>query len=242
MGDTVETPPLAEVLRVALEHAAKTMRVFLPGTVEEYDAARGTASIRVDVGEYVRIAGKEVPEHDPVLVDVPVEWPGAGGAYIVFPLRRGDPGRLFFGDRSLDEWKDNAEGAVLARDRRYHHTSDAVFAPGLHRPAAPWKGATGGAVRTDAVTLGYEGTPSQEGMQIHITPAAITLGKKDPAYAVALAEKLEAELAKLRTALTNWVPVASDGGAALKTALTTQGVVTLGWGTGLGSTHVKVDE
>lgn len=244
MGDTVETPPLIEVLRVALEAAAKELRVFLPGTVEEYDAKRGTVNVRIDVGEYVRVAGKERPEHDPVLVDVPVEWPGAGGAVLVFPLRRGDSGRVLFGDRSLDEWKENATGAVLARDRRHHHIADAAFAPGLRRPASPWKGAKGDAVRTDAVTLGYEGTSGAEGMQIHITPAMIALGKQDPAYAVALAEKVEADLKELRDVFAAWqvAGTLADAGA-LKTALTTAGIIgpTSTWGTGLGSSKVKVD-
>lgn len=242
MPDSNGTPTLIEVVDAAMEKASKRMRVHLPGTVEEVhmdaDGNAVSVDVRVDVGEYRLSGGREVPDLDALLPNVPIEWMGAGGACLTFPIQRGDMGLLLFMDKGLDEWKSNASGQVVARAKRRHDLTDAVFAPGLHRLAAPWKGA-----RTDAVTLGYEaGAGGAEPMRIHVTPDGIALGKKDPAYAVALAEKLETELAKLRTALTNWVPVASDGGAALKTALTAQGVTTPSWGTGLGSTHVKVDE
>lgn len=237
--DTNGTPSETQLLKAALAWAARRMRVHLPATVEEYDAAKGAVSVRVDVGEYVRTTNGEVGEHEPVVPTVPVEWPGAGGARLTFPLRRGDTGLLLVCDRSLDEWKANASGQVLPRDRRTHQLTDAVFVPGLRRPAAPWKAADGGAVRTDAVTLGYEGGPGAEGMQLHITEGGMALGEKDPAYAVALAEKVALALTDLKAAIEGAVPIAQDGGVALQAGIL---LALKNWPPALGSTTVKVKE
>lgn len=205
MPDTNGTPSDAELLKAAVQWAMKRVRVHLPATVEEVhldDAGHvRTVDVRVDVGEYVRGLEGEVAEYEPILPNVAVEWPGGGGARLTFPLARGDLGLLLFCDRSLDEWQANPTGQVVARDKRTHHLNDAVFAPGLRRPAAPWTGA-----RTDAVTLGYEaGAGGQEGMQLHITPTVMALGAKDPAYAVALAEKVKTELESLRSTVATLV-------------------------------------
>lgn len=221
------TPSDVELIEAALTYFSRRLRVHLPGSVEAVNVdAEGNAvsvDVRVDVGEYRLEAGVEVPSVDPVLPSVPIQWDGAGGARATFPLQRGDQGLLLFCDRPLDEWKSNASGRVVARVKRWHDLADAVFAPGLHRLAAPWKGA-----RTDAVTLGYE-DGATEGMQVHITPNGIALGERTPEYAVALAEKVDAELSALRakvdahiTAFNGHVhTVATTGTAAAQTGATT---------------------
>lgn len=221
---------LADVVEAGVASGLARVELQIPARVEAYDADGQTVRVApllrelVDDGE-----GNESPASLPVVDFVPVEWPGAGGARLTFPLAVGDTGLLCFAGRSLDEWKAAPNRIVTPADNRRHSMTDAVFRPGLRSPAAPWKGA-----RTDAVTLGYDGT---SGMQVHITPGGIALGEPSPAYAVALAEKVLTELTALKSALASAVVVPMDGGASLKATIL---AALASWPASMGSASVKV--
>lgn len=238
MADDLRRVSLIEVLESAWGKLAANLRVMLPARVESYDVSRQVVRAQPMVGSiFVDSDGVEHEHLYPAVVEAPVEWPGAGGARLTFPVNPGDFGMLVFADNSLDEWKVN-RGAqpVVAKDLRVHALTDGVFRPGL-RPT-PWPG-----VRSDAVTLGFA-NESGTGTQLHITPTGIALGSPTPEYAVALAEKVTAELVKLRQALTTWNPTGTlADAAALKTLLVNAGIATPGstWGTALGSATVKVE-
>lgn len=195
--DSVRSASLIEVLDVAMASGAASHHTQLPARVEEYNPERQVVRVQPMVG-HIRTDSDGI-EHEvlyPPIVEVPVAWPGAGGARLTFPLAAGDQGMLVFSDRSLDEWKVNrGTQPVVPKDPRNHALQDAVFLPGLRSPSNPWKGQ-----RADAVTLGYA-SEAGTGMQMHITEAGIALGEPTPAYAVALAEQVKAELQALRTTI-----------------------------------------
>lgn len=195
--ESVDTPSLAEVFRNAFDESMLEVRVALPCKVVSYDAATRTVSVTPLVGRLVKdLEGKEKAESLPVLNTVPVVFPGGGGAEVTFPIQPGDTGELSFHDSSLDEWKAADNQPVIARDIRSHHLSDASFRPGLRSPGGP-----GNAPRTDAAVFGYATAESGGTHAVHVTPGGISLGEPSAAYAVALAESVEAEVSKVRDTL-----------------------------------------
>ncbi len=205
-----DNPGLTEVLEAFLEYLHGVTRVGLPGKVVDYDRDTRTATIQPLVGRYLETQdGGERPEALPQLVGVPVEFPGAGQFELVWPLKPGATGMLHFADSSLDEWKDKANEAVIARDVRQHHLADATFRPGLRSPRAP-----GTAPRDDAMVLGI-----LAGMSIHITEDGIFIGAADAPYKVALEAKVTQALSTLKAAIDGAVVIAQDGGANFKLTL-----------------------
>lgn len=222
LTEDTETPSLPEVFRVVLESTLVDVRVALPGRVVDYDPATRTATIQPLVGRYLQLQDEtEVAEPLPLLVGVPVKFPGGGGFEIVWPLERDDPGELVFHDSGLDEWKAAGNRDVIASAVRFHHLSDATFEPGLCSPSA---------VRVvqpqGAMALGV-----LDGMSIHISKTGIALGEPTPAYAVALAEKVKAELQALRNTVnahitaynghTHYVETAGSSSAQVGTTVAT---------------------
>lgn len=178
--DSVRSTSLIEVLEVAVAAGAASHHTQLPARVEEYNPERQVVRVQPMVGSMRTDSdGVEHEELYPAIVEVPVAWPGAGGARLTFPLAAGDFGMLVFSDRSLDEWKVNrGVQPMVPKDPRNHALQDAVFLPGLRPPSNPWKGQ-----RADAVTLGYANEQGQ-GMQVHITSGGIALGEPTPPDAV----------------------------------------------------------
>jgi hypothetical protein len=157
-----QNPTLAEVLRRVLERWGRATHVARPGRVERYDAVTQMADVKPLVQ-----AMDEVEEDEflaaalPVICNVPVVFPGAGGFRMTLPVQPGDTVLLVFADCSLDRWL-AVGGDVDPGDPRAHNLTDAIAIPGLHpfTPGASWTGAG-----TGSLTLGKDG-----GAQVAITP------------------------------------------------------------------------
>jgi len=65
----------------------------------------------------------------PLLADVPVLWPSAGGMTLRMPMRAGDPVLLVFAESGLEYWKE-AQTAGLAGPAKFA-LKDAVAIPGF---------------------------------------------------------------------------------------------------------------
>jgi hypothetical protein len=143
---------LAELIRRAIEARLAEVRVAIPGTIQKFDAATQLAEVRPDLQE-LRFdeSDAELSESLPVVSDVPVQFPGAGGFVITFPVQPGDPCLLVFSDRSLDKWIENG-GEVDPVDLRRHHLSDAVALLGVRsKPQAL------SSFNADCLSLGKDG-------------------------------------------------------------------------------------
>lgn len=127
MSDIVnETPTLALVIQQAIEQKLCDVHVSLPGRIVSYDSKTQKAKVQPEIKrEYSDGRSLELP----VLTDVPVIWPRAGGAYLHLPLKPGHQVTILFSERSLDEWKQKG-GSIKASERRKHNISDAVCFPG----------------------------------------------------------------------------------------------------------------
>ena len=112
--------------------ASIKIRCHIPGIVESYDAAQQTVNVRVAVREcLIDAAGQEKWTEIPLLLDVPMVFPRAGGYVLTLPITRGDEVLVCFGDACIDAWWQSG-GVQNQIDTRRHDLSDAFAIPG------PW--------------------------------------------------------------------------------------------------------
>lgn len=120
-----------ESLRLALESQQAQIWTALPGIVSGVDLAKQTVSVQPSVQGSVSDAQGNVSNVNlPVLVDVPIVWPRAGGFALTFPIKAGDEVLVVFSSRCIDSWWQSG-GVGVAAEARMHDLSDgfAVLAP-----------------------------------------------------------------------------------------------------------------
>lgn len=196
------TPTLANLLRMVRDRAAAELHVCLPGRVERYDAAAGVVDVKPLLKEDATAEdGSRIVESLPVVPNVPIVFPGAGGFCVTFPVNVGDFVLLVFADRSLDKWIGSGS-EVDPVDPRRHALSDAFAIPGA-RPTA-WKNA---AAATNHATIGVDG-----GLRVHLKASTVELGET-PADAAALASNTESRLAALEAAVVGHVHTSAASGS-----------------------------
>ena len=114
-----------EIIKGLTSKIFSSLRVSMPGVIEEYDYKTQKASVKIDVQELYD--DNSVLDY-PVITDVPVIFPRSGGASITMPIKRGDSCLIFFLDRDISNW---LLGASRPSSRRQHSINDAVAIVGL---------------------------------------------------------------------------------------------------------------
>ena len=102
-----------------------------PGIVTEVNLDAQTVSVQPALQGTIRDSNGNPTTVDlPVLVDVPLTWPRAGGFALTFPVAVGDEVLVVFGSRCIDSWWQNG-GVQSCADARMHDLSDAfaILAP-----------------------------------------------------------------------------------------------------------------
>lgn len=120
-----------EGLRLAIEAAQARMWTALPGVVTAVDLTKQTVSVQPSVqGEITGVDGRVSLVNLPLLVDVPLLWPRAGGFALTLPVIAGDEVLVVFASRCIDAWWQNG-GTGAPIEPRMHDLSDgfAVLAP-----------------------------------------------------------------------------------------------------------------
>lgn len=87
----------------ARSRAIKT-RVASPGIIQSFDSTTQTVSVQLAIREKRYNDGEETWEDVPLLVDVPVVFPRAGGYLLTLPIAPGDECLVIFGDNCMDAW------------------------------------------------------------------------------------------------------------------------------------------
>ena len=158
-----------ESLRLALEGAQAQMWTALPGIITAVDLAAQTCSVQPAItGEITGANGATTAVQLPLLVDVPIVFPRAGGFALTFPVRAGDECLVIFACRCIDGWWQSG-GVQPPAESRMHDLSDgfAILAPTSQKNALG--GVSGGAVelRTEAggafISLDAAGTITLKG-------------------------------------------------------------------------------
>lgn len=157
-------------------------------------------------------AGNYITEPLPNLKGVPIGDLVAGGMIFTLPVQAGDYGILIFCERNIGTWRATGNQGDPG-DLGMHTLDGAVFYPGLRPDSKTPANASG----TNLVL----GSDTNGSARIIIKPSGeVDIGAAVSGF-VAMAAKVKAWLDAFNTAVSGWTPVANDGGAALKTALST---------------------
>jgi hypothetical protein len=135
-------PGLPDVMEQFGYNLSRNLNCMLIGKILKYDDETNTCEVEVMLKRLLEDGTKL---SFPPLVDCPVIYLGGGGAFLSFPIAKGDPCCVFFSDRSIDEWW-QAGRAEVPSENRAHSLSDGVVLVGP-RPQ------TGLLTLDDAVTL-----------------------------------------------------------------------------------------
>jgi hypothetical protein len=119
---------LTDFMREFLDYYFAQVHTSLPGVVVEYDASKRRATVQPSLK---RRAGNKEYIAFPLLIDVPVQFPGTRKWAIHFPLDPGDEVALFFSERALEAWKDMGQDGIEDPDPRRYDLCDAYCTPGL---------------------------------------------------------------------------------------------------------------
>jgi len=176
-------PNDAETMRRIMDRVKNDIRVALPGIVVSFDATEQTATIQPAVRERERDAqGNLTWATLPLLVDVPVLFPRAGGFAATFPIQEGDEVLVVFADMSFDAAWDLG-GVQNQVDIRRHDLSDGFAIPAYwSKPKALANFNTSAAeIRTEdgttKITLSQtEGVTITSTAPVTVTASSVTLG------------------------------------------------------------------
>jgi hypothetical protein len=119
---------LTDFLREFLDYYFTQVHTSFPGVVMEYDAKKRRATVQPSLK---RRAGNKDYIDFPLLIDVPVVFPGTKKWTVHFPLEKGDEVAVFFSERSLEAWKDVGQDGIEDADPRRYDLCDAYCTPGL---------------------------------------------------------------------------------------------------------------
>lgn len=115
---------LEEYVRNALDDRMSQVWTSAPGIVKGYDAAKQTVSVQLSIKSTQRMPDGSVKFVSiPVLQDVPVQFPGAGGMKMTFPVKVGDECLVNFSCRSPDSWQQSG-GEQAPVDAGMHSLSN----------------------------------------------------------------------------------------------------------------------
>lgn len=118
---------ITDALRQAIQFQLYDLHTALPGVIVSYDYTKQKAEVQPTLKKsYLDGTTLDLP----ILSNVPVIFPKAGGAGLTFPVVQGDTCLLLFIERSTDLWK-SVGGNVAPNDPRKFDLSDAVAIMGL---------------------------------------------------------------------------------------------------------------
>lgn len=144
-----------ESARLAFEGQASSLWTTMPGIIESVDLVAQTVSVQPAIrGTITDEKGATSREDMPLLVDVPICWPRAGGWAVTFPIKKGDECLVHFAARCIDAWWQSG-GVQAPLEDRMHDLSDAfaTFAPTSQAKKLTAVQSDGMELRNDARTV-----------------------------------------------------------------------------------------
>lgn len=202
-------PSLVEVLEAWLYERHNDLHVAMPGKVKSYDANKQTADIiPVIKGSFLKADGSRTEREFPVIPNVRVMWPRAGGCYLHFPMAADDYVQLVFNEASIAQWRES--GAVSPPGDLTRHDLSYPYAYPGGWPDSGAFGTAGPAIVVDGVlTVCSEGGTAGAQLVVGATKADTELAT------------LNGMLSTFATAVATWADtaVAAGGGAAGAAAL-----------------------
>jgi hypothetical protein len=119
------------VIRYALDGKQATIWTAMPAIVQSVDFSRMTCVVQPAIqGAITGPDGKTVTYVNlPLLADVPICFPSAGGFTLTLPLKSGDEVLVIIASRCIDAWWQNG-GIGIPIESRMHDLSDGFAIPG----------------------------------------------------------------------------------------------------------------
>lgn len=209
-----KVPSLAQLLKQAIENRLLDMHTALIARVESYDAAKQQVNVSPVLKRAIKSVTHEVIlEQLPVLSDVPVLFPRAGGFFISFPIQPGDFVQIVFNEVSIEEWISTAATSVESIER--FSLQGAVAIPGVFPDSNPLSGA-----HEKNFVAGKD-----NGVQLHIDSEKICLGSADASEALAIASKVMEEFEKIRSAFNSHTHTGSSVSGGAVTTIATKSIL-----------------
>lgn len=125
------SPDLVQIIKNAIQSELANLWTALPCEVVSYDSEAVTIEAQPLIKIPITLPTGEIETIElPMLLDVPVMFPCAGGFTITHPIKAGDECYVSFADRSIDVWWQSG-GIQNPFDTRKHDLSDgfAFFRP-----------------------------------------------------------------------------------------------------------------
>ncbi len=161
-----------ELYRRFADAISANLRVATPGIIQSFDPVEQVVTVQPAIRERVRDQYGNLSWVDlPLIPDVPIVMPRAGGFTLTLPVHAGDECLVIFGDMCMDSWW--ASGGVQNQaERRRHDLSDAFAILGTWSQPRVLTGYSTSSVqlRTDDGTAYIELKPGQ----INLVAASIT--------------------------------------------------------------------
>jgi len=120
-------PTLEALVQQGVRNALKDLHTAMPGIIDTFDPLTQTCTVQPAI-KRIFVGGEAVAL--PILINVPVSFPSAGGFSITLPVKQGDECLIIFSERSIDNWLQFGE-LKIPNDRRFHDLSDGVVIMGL---------------------------------------------------------------------------------------------------------------
>ena len=103
----------------------------LPGIYHAPGKDKQTANVKAAIkGKVSDQKGGWTDKEMPLLINLPIVWPGGGGFQLTFPLSEGDEGLIVFAQRCIDAWWERG-GVQPQAEMRMHDISDGFFIPAM---------------------------------------------------------------------------------------------------------------
>lgn len=134
---------LGSTIAEAMKSTGVSIRVAVPGIIREWDSATQTVKVQPAIREKISTGGEAREMEIPMLVDVPVVMPIAGGYCFVAAPKDGDECLVVFADMCIDAWWQSG-GVQSQADKRRHDLSDGFAILGcwsqIRKPSIPTDG------------------------------------------------------------------------------------------------------
>lgn len=119
-----------ESMRLVLDGRQSGLWTAMPAIVQSVDFTAMTCEVQPSLkGEIADENGNIQSVNLPLLVDVPIVFPSAGGFTITMPMAAGDEVLVVFASRCIDAWWQQG-GIQLTMEARMHDLSDGFALPG----------------------------------------------------------------------------------------------------------------
>lgn len=191
---SVHTPSGSEVRQAAIKASLGNLHTAFVAEFVSYNASTGLAEIQPSIHIVNRDTGDTAPRA--IIPNVPVMFPQGNGVGIRWEPQAGDKCFCIVNERSIDRWIDSGSCEDPQTIRR-HDMTDALCFPFATEANSP---------QTDGITIDKDGL--------------VTVGVVDTDF-VSIGTLVEAELAKIKAAISGAVVSAGDGGATFKANIIT---------------------